>query len=334
MRPAAWPREVPGAERLLCIDPRAGTIADAHLADFPSRLRAGDLVVVNDAATLPSSLHGRLDGAPLEVRLQGALADGSWRAVTFGAGDWHTPTEHRPLPPALRIGSALAFGDELHATIEAIEGPRLVRLRFDRAEAALFGALYRLGRPVQYAYTRAPLELWHTQTSYAARPWAMEQPSAGRPLTFELLLALRRRGVAIAWLTHAAGLSSTGDAALDESLPLPERYDLPAATVDAIANTSGRVIAVGTSVVRALEGAAVRGFLACGEGETDLRIRAGFELRVVDGLLTGMHEPAASHYDLLQAFAPRELLDEAWAQAEQLGYLCHEFGDSSLILSV
>ena len=217
---------------------------------------------------------------------------------------------------------------------------RLLAVRFEQRPDVLWPALYRHGRPVQYAYTAAPLELWHTQTSYGARPWSVEAPSAGRPLTPSLLAAVSRRGVALATLTHAAGLSSTGDAALDRALPLPERSDVPATTVAAVEAArarGGRVVAVGTTVVRALEGRArahAHGRrLVAGVGWTDLRIGAGFAPALVDGILTGMHEPEASHFALLEAFAPRAVLAEAHAHAEERGYLAHEFGDSMLILS-
>ena len=138
-------------------------------------------------------------------------------------------------------------------------------------------------------------------------------------------------------LTHAAGLSSTGDAALDAALPRPERFDIPASTVEAIhaaRAAAGRVVAVGTTVVRALEGRALQsgGRLTPGEGVTDLLMGPGFVPRVVSGLLTGVHDPTTSHYALLQAFAPLPLLREAAQLAEQRGYLGHEFGDSCLIL--
>jgi S-adenosylmethionine:tRNA ribosyltransferase-isomerase len=208
---------------------------------------------------------------------------------------------------------------------------------FDAQGAALWSALYRAGRPVQYSYTAGPLALWHVQTVYGARPWAVEAPSAGLPLTWNLLLALRRRGVRLASLTHAAGLSSTGDAALDAALPRPERSDIPAATVEAVEATraaGGRVVAVGTTVVRALEGRAVQhgGRLVPGEGTTDLLLGPGFVPRVVHGLLTGVHEPGSSHHALLQSFAPLPLLKEAAGHAEARGYLGHEFGDSCLLL--
>jgi S-adenosylmethionine:tRNA ribosyltransferase-isomerase len=228
----------------------------------------------------------------------------------------------------------IGFAPGLTATVEAVSrlSPRLVELSFSQSGDELWAARYRIGRPVQYSYLAGPLELWHTQTSYASRPWAVEQPSAGRPLAVETLMALRRAGVGLATLTHAAGLSSTGDPAIDAALPFPERYDIPAETVAAVRGAA-RVIAAGTTVVRALEGASLRSELRSGPGITDLKIGPGFRPKVVRGLLTGLHEPGSSHFELLQAFAPEPLLRAAFAHAEQAGYLGHEFGDSSLILT-
>ena len=346
MKTAAWPRAETEAERLLVVDPARHAIADFSVRDLPSRLRRGDLLVVNDAATLPGSLHGEAaDGAPVEVRLVGPGEEGTWSAAVLGAGNWRWRTEDRPAPPRLSPGSTLLFGDQgqgaarLRATVVAVSdvSPRLVRLAFDREGDALWSAVYRSGRPVQYSYVRAPLALWHVQTAYASRPWAAEAPSAGRPLTWRVLLEARRRGVGLAALTHAAGLSSTGEAALDAALPLPERFDIPAETAAAVARTraaKGRVVAVGTTVVRALEGAAEAGHgrVTAGEGRTSLRIDRSFRPRVVDGVLTGIHPPGESHFDLLQAFVPEPLLRRSLVHAEQVGYLAHEFGDSCLIL--
>jgi S-adenosylmethionine:tRNA ribosyltransferase-isomerase len=336
MIPARTPRVDPAQERLLHVDVRANALRDVHVADLPHLLDPGDLLVVNDAATLPASVRGQAaSGELLEVRLVGELSGGAFRAVLFGPGDWRTPTEHRAPPPLLRRGSSISFED-LSATVENVSAvsPRLVELRFDRSGAALWSRLYRLGRPVQYSYLERPLRLWDVQVAYGSRPWAAEMPSAGRPLRWELLLELRRRGVQLASITHAAGLSSTGDAALDAALPLPERFDVPEATVRAISDTRGRVVAVGTTVVRALEGAAAanRGTLRAGSGETDLVLGPGYRPLVVDGLFTGVHETTASHYALLRAFAPDHLLARATAHSEREGYLSHEFGDSWLIL--
>jgi S-adenosylmethionine:tRNA ribosyltransferase-isomerase len=323
--PATRPRARDDA-RLLVVDPCRGAFADSGIVALPSLLRRGDLLVVNDAATLPASLS---TGA-IEVRLAGDVDDGGHRAVLFGAGDWRTPTEKRPPPPALGPGATLRFGPDLAAEIVAVSplSPRLVTLRFSVEGAALMALLYAHGRLVQYSHVEAPLELWDLQTAYGGRPWAVEPPSAGLPLSGAILLALRRAGVGLAALTHAAGLSATGDPVLDAALPLPERYEIPPETAAAVA-AAGRVVAVGTTVVRALESAAISGRLA---GTTDLRIGAGFRPAVVTGMITGLHEPGSSHLGLLGAFAPPALLDRAYAHAAAAGYRGHELGDVSLVL--
>lgn len=328
--------------RLLVIDPGAGSFAEARTTALPALLRAGDLLVVNDAATLPASLRGHdAQGREVEARLV-SLADEDhhgaplfWAAL-LGAGDWHQRTEDRPPPPSLALGDRIRFGS-LAASIVARAplSPRLVALRFDVGGDALWAALYREARPVQYSYLAHELPLWAVQTVYAGRPWAFEMPSAGRPLSWETLLALRRRGVRWAALTHAAGLSATGDPAIDGALPLPERYEIPAVTVTAIDEAhrgGGRVLAVGTTVVRALEGAvAAHGVLRPGSGTTDLRIGPHFRPRVVDGILSGTHAEGESHFALLGAFADDDLLRRAAAFADAHGFQTHELGDSMLI---
>jgi len=337
VRAASAPRSR-GERRLLLLDRATGQVGDAQLDDLPSLVRAGDLFVVNDAATLPASLPARLpSGAAAEVRLVRARDDGRrWQAVLFGAGNWRTPTEHRPAPERVDAGAHIEVAG-LPATVTELSrtSVRLFELLFDNEAAAVWAALYRHGRPVQYAHVPEPLALWSVQTAYAARPWAAEAPSAGRPLTWRLLLEARRRGTLLAAITEGAGLSSTGDAALDAALPLPERFEVSAAAVRAIEEAharGGRVIAVGTSVVRALESAAASGLVRAASGETDLVIGPGYRPRVVDGLFTGLHEPTASHFELLQAFAPRAQLEAAYVHAERGGYLGHEFGDTNLIL--
>jgi len=339
VKPATWPRDDALGDRLLHLDLASGSLRDARIADLPPLLRRGDVLVVNDAATLPASLQGHVEsGASVEARLVGELSGGAFRAVLFGPGDWRTPTEHRGPPPVLRAGDRLSFG-ELRAAVVRISSvsPRLVELRFEQPPDRLWPLLYRFGRPVQYSYAKAPFEAWHVQVPYASQPWAAEMPSAGRPLRWEVLLNVRQRGVAVASITHAAGLSSTGDPALDAALPLPERFAIPSATADAVARaqaTGGRVVAVGTTVVRALEGAALRngGRLEASAGETDLVVGPGYRPAIVDGLLTGVHEKGASHYALLHAFAPAGLLERAQEHSERSGYLTHEFGDSWLLL--
>jgi S-adenosylmethionine:tRNA ribosyltransferase-isomerase len=338
--PGVWPRDEPLDERLLVVEVEALRVRDSRVRELPLWLGAGDLLVLNDAATLPASFRARVGGETAEVRLLARVADDrTWRAVTFDGRDWRTRTEDRSAPPQAGPGTRVIFAEDLHADVTEVDpvSPRLLTIRFAQAGAALWSAIYRHGLPVQYAHVAAPLALWATQTPFASRPWAVEQPSAGRPLAWRLLTSAREAGVEIAWLTHAAGLSSTGDAALDAALPLAERFDIPAATVAAVAaarRRGRRVVAAGTTVVRALEGCAVEhdGALVAGEGTTDLRVGPAHRLRVVDALLTGMHDPGTSHFELLRAFAPTTLLERAHAHAESAGYLGHEFGDSALIL--
>jgi S-adenosylmethionine:tRNA ribosyltransferase-isomerase len=364
--PAAAPlppaRELPAQRdggRLLTIDPDPTTpaarrTAEARVTDLPDLLAPGDLLVVNDAATLPASLRGQDHaGHPIEARLLAQLGDTAgavnFRAILFGAGDWRTRTEDRPAPPRLARGTILNFGvgPRLTAQVVAVSplSPRLVVLRFDpRSDGPgsaanddwFWNALYQVGRPVQYAHLDHALPLWAVQNVYAERPWAFEMPSAGRPLTWSLLHRLRAAGVELGRLTHAAGLSSTGDPALDARLPLPERFEIPADTAAAVARTRarhGRIVAVGTTVVRALEGAHAQwGDVRAGTGVTDLRLSPRHRLRIVDGLLSGMHQPGESHFDLLGAFAPPALLLQANTFAAGRGFRGHELGDSTLIL--
>jgi S-adenosylmethionine:tRNA ribosyltransferase-isomerase len=338
---ARWPRDDTAQEKLMVVDPGSGRFEARRVNDLPGLLRAGDLLVVNDAATLPASLRGvTLQGEPIEARLLALHGEGAsrWRAVLFGAGDWRTRTEDRRPPPRLAAGDRLRFDGGLVAHVERVgaSSERLVELRFDADEDQFWSLLYRHGRPVQYAHVAAPLALWHVQTVFGARPWASEMPSAARPLAWELILALRGQGIGFARVTHAAGLSATGDARLDAALPLRESFAVPAETVEAIGRAraqAARVVAVGTSVVRALEPVTNEdGTPRAATGETDLLVDGSRPLRVVDAILTGMHEPGTSHDALLHAFAPDALLRTAHAAAEASGFLGHEFGDSMLLL--
>jgi S-adenosylmethionine:tRNA ribosyltransferase-isomerase len=341
MIPADRPVQRPPQAKLLVVDAR-GQVSHAPRARFVDLLRPGDLVIANDAATLPASLTGAHlpSGGPVEVRLAGrrSLAADDVRrfwAVVFGAGDYRTRTEDRPPPPHLRPGDRLALGP-LSATIERLLGhPRLVSLRFDGTPDAVWAGLARHGRPIQYAHVPAPLALWDVWTPVAGPPVAFEPPSAGFALDWRALAAMRVRGVAFATLTHAAGISSTGDGELDRRLPFDEPYRIPPATAQAIRDVrarGGRVVAVGTTVVRALEHAAARGGrVRAGEGLATQRVGPASRLRVVDVLLSGTHEPGTSHYELLRAFADDATLTRANDELAAGGYRTHEFGDSVLI---
>jgi S-adenosylmethionine:tRNA ribosyltransferase-isomerase len=342
MRPAEKPVQRPPDARLLVVaaDGTLHHMARARLAEV---LDPGDLLVANDAATLPASLHGvhARTGTAVEVRLAGrrSLAPGSVRdftAVVFGAGDHRTRTEDRLPPPPLQPGDVLQLGPLAATILRTLCHPRLVTLRFAGVPDAIWAGIASHGKPIQYSHVAEPLALWDVWTSVAALPAAFEPPSAGFVLDWTMLSELAARGVGFATLTHAAGISSTGDPALDARLPLDEPYHLPAATVRSIAAAKargGRVVALGTTVTRALEHAAQReAGLRPGPGLATQRIGADTSLRVVDAVLTGVHEPGESHYELLRAFAPDPVLQRMTAALERHGYRPHEFGDSVLLV--
>jgi len=327
----------PAHARLLVIGADGG-IAHAPRANLPGFLQPGDLVIANDAATLPASLHGVhvRSGMPIEARLAGRSSlvreDVRFAAVLFGAGDWRIRTEDRPSPPPLAPGDRLALGP-LRATVEGTLGhQRLVALKFEGAADAVWAGIARHGRPIQYAYLDRDLALWDVWTPIAALPVAFEPPSAGFALDWKLIGALRARDVEFATITLAAGISSTGDPALDARLPLDEPYRIAESTAAAIRRAKargGRIVAVGTTVVRGLEHARGR----AGTGLADQRIGPDTRLRVVDAILSGTHEPHESHYQLLHAFQGDDVLVRASAALEAAHYRTHEFGDSVLLFS-
>jgi S-adenosylmethionine:tRNA ribosyltransferase-isomerase len=343
MKAATRPMQRPRDARLLVVD-GAGRISHHPRSALADLLVAGDLVVANDAATLPASLSGRhlATDAAIEVRLAGRrslAADdvACFLAVVFGAGDWRTRTEDRPPPPPLAAGDTLALGPLAATVVRIVAAPRLVELRFAGAADAIRAGIARHGRPVQYAHLAEPLALWDVWTSIAAQPVAFEPPSAGFVLDWRFLDRLAERSVSFATLTHAAGLSSTGDAALDARLPFDEPYHLPAATVAALQaarDRGGRVVALGTTVARALEHAAAQpGGIHAGPGGATNRLGRSTPLALVDALVSGTHEPGSSHHELLRAFVDDATLEriDAALESPSLGYRTHEFGDSVLV---
>jgi S-adenosylmethionine:tRNA ribosyltransferase-isomerase len=341
VKAATAPVQRPRDARLLVVA-ADGCIAHRPRDALAEALAPGDIVVANDAATWPASLTGThaATGAAIEVRLaarRSLAADDvhAFAAVVFGAGDHRTATERRPLPPPLDVGDALALGPLTARVVAVLGHPRLLELRFDGDADAIRAGIARHGRPVQYAHVEAPLALWDVWTRIAGLPAAFEPPSAGFVLDWRMLDRFAARGIAFATLTHAAGLSSTGDPALDARLPLDEPYVIPAATVAAIAaarRRGGRVVALGTTVARALEHAgARRGGLHAGSGIADNRIGAATRLALVDAIVSGTHEPGSSHHALLAAFVAPATLARVDAALEASGYRTHEFGDSVLI---
>jgi S-adenosylmethionine:tRNA ribosyltransferase-isomerase len=342
MLAAVTPVQRPPDAKLLVVDAQRNIIHVPRTA-FVDFLRPNDLVIANDAATLPASLTGihQQSGRQIEVRLAGRpsldpMDVSRFSAIVFGGGDFHTRTEERPLPPPLQSGDKLRLGP-LSATVEEILGhPRLVSLLFHGTADQLWAGLASHGKPIQYSHIQTSLELWDVWTRIAGLPVAFEPPSASFILDWQVLSTIRKHRAGFATITHAAGISSTGDEDLDRLLPFDEPYSIPLTTVRAVEiarKRGGRVIAVGTSVVRALEDAAIEdGHLRSGEGMAQGRIGHATQLRVVDAILSGTHEPGTSHYELLRSFLEDSTLERATEELIARGYRTHEFGDSVLIL--
>jgi S-adenosylmethionine:tRNA ribosyltransferase-isomerase len=320
------PPEVRGDGRddvaLLVASRRDGELRHARFRDLPAFLVPGDLLVVNVSGTLAAAVDVCVGGEPLELRLSTPLGDGTWLVELRGQD--RTPHE----PPVAGTRVELPGGAEARV-VESGE-------RFAAAALQLEGSvenwLRRHGRPVRYGYLPDPWPIDAYQTVFALEPGSAEMPSAARPFTPELVTGLVARGILFAPVLLHAGLSSPerGEG------PYPERFRVPPASarlVNAVRWWGGRVIAVGTTAVRALETVAdPDGTVDEGEGWTNLVVTPERGLYVVDGLVTGWHEPESSHLQLLEAVAGPELLERSYRAAIERGYLWHEFGDLHMVL--
>jgi S-adenosylmethionine:tRNA ribosyltransferase-isomerase len=314
--------------RLLVATRHDGEVVHARFRDLPDFLAPGDLVVVNVSATLPAAVPVTLpDGTAAQVRFATPAPDlepGAWWIVELRSADG---TEPRP-----GAGGRLRLPDRATAELVApYAGARLWLARLD-LPLGLEAYLARHGEPIRYGYVPRAWPLDAYQTAYATEPGSAEMPSAGRPFTPELITGLVASGVHVAPLTLHTGVSSPERG----EPPHPERYAIPEPTaklVNAVRWWGGRVIAVGTTVVRALETVADdEGTVAAASGWTRHVVSPDAPIRAVDGLVTGWHEPQASHLRLLEAAAGPHLLARSYREALEHGYLWHEFGDSHLIL--
>ncbi len=314
--------------RLLVSRP-AEVPAHARFRDLPSILEPGDLLVINTSATLASSLDAvRPDGSVVELHLSTPLPAGLWvvelrQPATPGTqpfGD-DVAGETIAMPGGARVEMLARFPGSVRLWVVALHLP-----------GPLPAYLAAHGRPIRYGHVTRDWPLAAYQTVYANEPGSAEMPSAGRAFTSDLITALVARGIGISPVVLHCGVASleTGE------LPAPEPFRVPATTaqrVNATRAAGGRVVAVGTTVVRALETVAdTAGVAHPGDGWTELIITAERGVRVVDGLLTGWHEPAASHLLMLEAVAGRAMLDDAYQAALAGRYLWHEFGDLHLVL--
>jgi S-adenosylmethionine:tRNA ribosyltransferase-isomerase len=303
-------------------------VSDRTFNDLPALLRPGDLLVVNVSKTLPATLDASGQCGNFIVDFSTAYSPRLWLTEPR----W-SPSRPGPLP--LHAGEKFEVAG-LPARVVA-PYPGIPRLLFLHLEGDVVAAMHRVGRPIRYGYLAGEYPLDAYQTVFARVAGSAEMPSAGRPFTSRLVAELARHGVDIAPIVLHAGVSSLEiDPSRPELLPLyPEPFDVPTGTVEAIRNVrarGGRVIAVGTSVVRALESAAGGGELRPMSGFTRLYIHPDRPVRTFDGLLTGLHDAKTTHLALLSAVAGAKRLALAYDHAQDHGYLWHEFGDSHLIL--
>ena len=320
--------------RLLVASP-AG-ITHAHFRDLPRYLRAGDLLAVNNSGTMPAELDGHWRaGRPVVVHLATDLGDGSWVAELRTAPDARSPLltaepgQVVQLPGRVHLHLMTPYPHPNSSPTGS--GNRLWRVRIVGA-GPIGQYLHRHGRPIAYGYLDRRFGLADYQTIFASRPGSAEMPSAGRPFTRELVARLAAAGIGVAPITLHTGVSSqdAGEA------PQAEWYQVTgrtAALVTAARQAGGRVIAVGTTATRALESAARQdGSITASEGWTNLVVDPCRGVRVVDGLITGWHNPEASHLLLVEAVAGGQLTQQAYDAAVAERYLWHEFGDAGLLL--
>jgi len=315
--------------RLLVARRSDASIEHRIFRELPELLRPGDVVVINVSATIPAAVPARRPRGE-DVRVHFATRaphlEDDWRVVEIRTADGT-----RPLRLATGESLTLRGGASLELVAPYASGERLMLARFCGAPP-VDEYLKRHGAPIRYSHVPRPWPIESYQNVYAIRPGSAEMPSAGRPMTRELMSRLAGRDIVVAPITLHCGVSSPES----HEPPFPEWYEVPERTAQEIAaarGRGGRVIAVGTTVVRALESAGGPERCSCARsGWTGLVVTPERGVSVVDGLITGWHEPEASHLQMLEALTGPELLARSYESALDAGYLWHEFGDSHLIL--
>lgn len=327
---AAAPPERRGVRRdyvkMMVLNRMTGVTEHAHFFELDRYLNKGDVLVLNSSRTVPAVLKAELFReneriyADIEIRLARRKNDQIWEALVVYDN--------------VMKGDQLIFSEDLQGEIihNSTDSP-FVTIQFLQDGADLYNAIYSLGEPVRYEYINHPWGLDYYQTVFASHPGSVEMPSAGRAFSWELLFRLQKKGIHIVFIQHHTGLSYLLHDKWNHS-PAEnfEEYDISSEAWEKILQAKlagGRVVTVGTTVVRALETAAISGTLS---GWTNLYIGTNFDLKIADGIITGMHEPEASHLDLLSAFTGKQDLLRAYLEAVDLSYLWHEFGDMNLII--
>jgi S-adenosylmethionine:tRNA ribosyltransferase-isomerase len=305
--------------RLLVTDRASGMHTHAGFSELATFLRSGDLLVVNDSATVPAALLARRsNGESLVLHVATMIDHRIWMV--------------EPRGPVV-LGEELRLPDGGSAVIIAPVEPEQPRVWYAWFQTPLpmYEYLMRVGEPIRYGYVTQRFPLEDYQTMFARVPGSSEMPSAARPFTPRVVQMLAQRGVEIATITLHCSVASFER----PERPASERFVVSRATAEAVsaAHCEGRrVVAVGTTVVRALESAVTNGIAGASSGWTDLVIDDRHRVRSVDGLLSGFHDTNATHMSMLQAFLSRATLEDAYAEAAEHGYHRHEFGDVHLIL--
>lgn len=312
--------------KMMVLDRVTGNVIHDRFIQLENYLKAGDILVLNNSRTIPAILRGdwhrsgKVIGRNIELRLARKKNDSVWE-VLFVATN-------------VKSGDCFKFSDSLEAKVigEVFNSPLKI-IQFTLQGNDLYEELYSMGEPIRYEYIHHPWNLDYYQTVFASMPGSVEMPSAGRAFSWEILLKLQKRGVRLVFLQLHTGLSYLLD---DEYAHSPEdhfeEYSIRQEDMEAIKkakDSGGKVIAAGTTVVRALETAVLKSAV---KGWTNLYITSDYELQLVDGIITGFHEPKASHLDMLTAFVEETRLFEAYDIAVEQNYLWHEFGDINLII--
>jgi S-adenosylmethionine:tRNA ribosyltransferase-isomerase len=328
---ASHPPERRGVRRdyvkMMVLDRQTGNVRHDQFYQLADYLLPGDLIVLNNSRTVPAILQARqkrgtqLIEDKVEIRLARRHDEAIWDVLIVAE--------------EVCLGDILQFSTDLAAqVIHQKKGSPLKTIHFSKKGTELFNHIYALGEPIRYEYIQHEWELDYYQTVFASHPGSVEMPSAGRAFSWEMLFNLQRKGIQLEFIQLHTGLSYLLDDELESSPEENyEEYHLSEDTMKKIYKTKasgGRVIAVGTTVVRALETAALTKQLS---GITNLYINENFPLKLVDGIITGFHEPKASHLEMLTAFVPQEILFNAYHTAIKKSYLWHEFGDMNLILN-
>lgn len=328
---ASIPPERRGVRRdrvkMLVLDRQNGHVE--HTNNLEDYLKAGDVLILNNSRTIPAQLSGTyLEGdneKEVIVRLAHRLSEDKWQALLIGRPKWNK-------------GDKITFTPHLSAVVEESYSEKpLVTIKFSICCNALFDQFYSIGQPIRYEYIETPWDLDYYQTVFASVPGSVEMPSAGRAFSWEMILKLKKLGIQIGFIQLHTGLSYfESDKWSHHPEENTEEFIIPKETaklIEKAKENGGKVIAVGTTVVRALEAMYLLNNKIEGLHQwTNLYIDSSYPLKVVDGLITGMHEPEASHLDMLSAFIEPDMLNKAYENAIAKHYLWHEFGDMNLII--